>query len=746
MGNSKLVSLNYNSDHASVIRAINKLASSKLGPGADPTFAGMAITGTLTVAGAATFAGSVSITGALALDGLTADRLVFGNSSKELTSTDLASWVTGTANRVTVTDDADGTITLSAPQDIHTGATPTFAGLTLSGLTGSRLMATSAGSVVESTDLTSWVAGTSNQVNVTDDADGTITLSTPQDIHTGATPTFAGLISTGIVQATGFAKTGWPLSPGVTLSFDNGTRTLTVTDGGSAYYYINGVKYTLGGNKTVVIDDTEGEWFIYFSGDTLTASQIPWVINDDDKALVAILYWDATNNVEIITGYELHSYVMDSATHSRLHHAGGAAWESGLLASDAGSETVNVSAGDFHDEDIEITISDGAGGSLWEQVLSPAELPVYYRSGASDWRKVETASKANATDAGYVSGTDLQYNLLSGTWSSAPANVAKYVAYYVVGTNDISEPVALIMGQREDNTLALARENNVFSGLSLSGIPFTEMIVLARLILKETAGGVYYTLEDVTDLRATNSVGSIISPLITDHGGLAGLADDDHAQYLLVDGTRAMTGAIDLGDFGMTNGGNLECVRVEDTDADTYLAVESSADVDKIEGYTAGTKTLEIDAVGIHTLPQSSSASAKVSANTALTTGSFQIIPYNSENWDNRGEFDSTTNYRFTATVAGIYIVTTQSLFELSSPNINDQMGVSLYKGGSLHQIGAVERVADTNVTNYKVSSNYTVKLAVGEYIDHRYFASSGGVIQGNGTVYYTHISITKVQ
>ena len=45
--------------------------------------------------------------------------------------------------------------------------------------------------------------------------------------------------------------TGWPTTPGVTLSFDNGTETFTVTDGGSAYYYIQGVRYVLGGNKTV---------------------------------------------------------------------------------------------------------------------------------------------------------------------------------------------------------------------------------------------------------------------------------------------------------------------------------------------------------------------------------------------------------------------------------------------------------------------------------------------------------------
>lgn len=37
-----------------------------------------------------------------------------------------------------------------------------------------------------------------------------------------------------------------------------------------------------------------------------------------------------------------------------------------------------------------------------------------------------------------------------------------------------------------------------------------------------------------------------------DHGNLAGLADDDHPHYLLIDGTRAMTGDIDMGTNAVT--------------------------------------------------------------------------------------------------------------------------------------------------------------------------------------------------
>ncbi len=72
---------------------------------------------------------------------------------------------------------------------------PTFSGftltgdLTLSGATASRILATNASKVVVSVDnFTAWVAGTTNQITVTDDGDGTVTLSLPQDIHTGASP------------------------------------------------------------------------------------------------------------------------------------------------------------------------------------------------------------------------------------------------------------------------------------------------------------------------------------------------------------------------------------------------------------------------------------------------------------------------------------------------------------------------------------------------------------------------------
>jgi len=79
----------------SVRQAIMQLASVVFGPESNPEF------------------------GSVTLNSLTADRLLYGDSDKALASVaDLTSWIAGTADQISVTDDSDGTVTLATPQDI----------------------------------------------------------------------------------------------------------------------------------------------------------------------------------------------------------------------------------------------------------------------------------------------------------------------------------------------------------------------------------------------------------------------------------------------------------------------------------------------------------------------------------------------------------------------------------------------------------------------------------------------------
>jgi hypothetical protein len=92
--------------------------------------------------------------------------------------------------------EAAGDITIAIGQEVETTSSVTFAAVTGSNLTASRLMASDASKAMVSADLADWVTGTVNQIDVTGAA-GAITLSLPQDIHTGATPEFAQLFLDG---------------------------------------------------------------------------------------------------------------------------------------------------------------------------------------------------------------------------------------------------------------------------------------------------------------------------------------------------------------------------------------------------------------------------------------------------------------------------------------------------------------------------------------------------------------------
>ena len=89
--------------------------------------------------------------------------------------------------------ESGASITVAIGQPVATTDAVTFAVVTGSNLTASRLMASNGSKAMVSADLYAWVAGTANQISVADDADGSITLSLPQSIHTDADVEFDSL-------------------------------------------------------------------------------------------------------------------------------------------------------------------------------------------------------------------------------------------------------------------------------------------------------------------------------------------------------------------------------------------------------------------------------------------------------------------------------------------------------------------------------------------------------------------------
>ncbi len=142
---------------------------------------------------------------------------------------------------------------------LNTSASPIFENIGLTGLTENALMyadssgvitslaaATNGQLIIGSTGAVPSVAaltGTANQVTITNAA-GSITLSTPQDIHAAASPTFANLsLGTGELTAG---------------SVNRASGTLTLEIGGTAEISITSSAITFGGNLVIPDDGYVG--------------------------------------------------------------------------------------------------------------------------------------------------------------------------------------------------------------------------------------------------------------------------------------------------------------------------------------------------------------------------------------------------------------------------------------------------------------------------------------------------------
>lgn len=143
---------------------------------------------------------------------------------------------------------------------------------------------------------------------------------------------------------------------------------------------------------------------------------------------------------------------------------------------------------------------------------------------------------------------DALYDDGSGTLAAVPAGEFVKHALALVGDGP-EEQYIFIYGQSTHASLVLAQ------AATLPVLPsFIEesITVIANIITQEGAANI----AEIGDERRLSGVGGSGATVITDHGSLTGLADNDHPQYLLRNGTNAMTADLDMGGFTLTNIGS----------------------------------------------------------------------------------------------------------------------------------------------------------------------------------------------
>jgi hypothetical protein len=132
--------------------------------------------------------------------------------------------LTGSSNRIIITNNGGGSYTISAPQDIATTSTPTFNQIRLTSNPVSNYFLRS-----DSSGYGSWapisshaitdIFGTANQIIVTKNINNEATLSTPQNLNTAcnfqtASTTASNIINSPVYQITDIPGAQWRLTNG----------------------------------------------------------------------------------------------------------------------------------------------------------------------------------------------------------------------------------------------------------------------------------------------------------------------------------------------------------------------------------------------------------------------------------------------------------------------------------------------------------------------------------------------------
>ena len=423
-------------------------------PASLPATSGQVLTST--DAGVMSWSASVSLT-ALTITSLTASRLVASDGDKALVSSDLFGWVAGTSNRVTVADDADGTITLSAPQDMHTAATPTFGGLTVSALTESQIVYSPAGVLTNLANgqgvagilagsiggTPKWVKslGTANQITVTINSDD-ITWSLPQSIDTGADVTFgtvsiadAGAAATPALklgaQETGFYTATGSLSVGVAGvlqgAFDD-SGGLTMVGGLQGTIIRATTNYQLStGASGVVTIQADGSSATY----TLT-------LPDSDGTDTYVLQ---TNGAGVLTWVDPSTFVPGTGSTRELDNLQNVAINTSLLSDTDNTDDLGDATHDWKDIYFQGSLKSGAG------------------------------TLATATEVGYLTGVTSAIQTQLGARATTELDN--------LGTVAINTTIASDTANTDD--------------LGTSAIPWRNAVLKTALVLQETGAGTDYT-------------------------------------------------------------------------------------------------------------------------------------------------------------------------------------------------------------------------------------------------------------
>ena len=294
----------------------------------------------------------------------------------------------------------------------------------------------------------------------------------------------------------------------------------------------NGIHMRIDWDDTEITLSADTENYLYFNENYILSTSS----NAPDNTTNIILGRVVTDSTELrfidVTPYNARHTSNLLSTFNR--NALGPIYSNGSFVTENVTPYVlDVSSGDYYFSENNFLPSGGEGIKFTE----------YYRDGGTGWINDNITQVANGYDDN------------SGSIASLPLSSFTKHTLYVVGDGD-NEQYMLVLGQDYYSTLVETE------GADLPTPPtyFDDGVTsIASIVIQEGAPNIIEILDirPVIGFKATGISATAV------HGNLLGLNADDHQQYLLVDGSRAMSGNLSMGGNAISNALTVNGVTVE---------------------------------------------------------------------------------------------------------------------------------------------------------------------------------------
>ncbi len=195
---------------------------------------------------------------------------------------------------------------------------------------------------------------------------------------------------------------------------------------------------------------------------------------------------------------------------------------------------INVGSGNYYYSDLNYLPSGGTNLNFYDW---------YQTSGT--WTKSGLINLVNHT----------QYNNVTTGLVSLTASYYVKHSLYVSG-DGVNEQYALVIGDAQYSTLLAAQT----APLVLTPSLFGEITIpIAAIIVQQGAANI----TEFIDIRPRIGFQNPSTSAATTHGNLLGLSADDHPQYLLANGTRAMSGSLNMNSNAISNVTTVNSVSIQ---------------------------------------------------------------------------------------------------------------------------------------------------------------------------------------